>query len=96
MRQALAKLLKESPGLTTLEDTDSEYEAEADYLLANGVVIEKRGEWLCVWDEQRGETDVTCSACKDTRTINGCYVDSKGNSVYFEDTFCPNCGAKNL
>ena len=52
------------------------------------------GRWECVYDEDWGETDVTCSHCKDTRTINGCYVTSNGKPCYFEDNYCPNCGAK--
>ena len=52
------------------------------------------GRWECTYDEKTGETDVTCSHCKDTRTINGCYVTSAGESCYFDDNYCPNCGAK--
>lgn len=52
------------------------------------------GRWECTYDVELGETDVTCSHCKDTRTINGCYVTSNGESCYFEDNYCPNCGAK--
>lgn len=51
------------------------------------------GRWECTYDEATGETDVTCSRCKSTRTINGCYVTTKGESCYFEDNYCPNCGA---
>lgn len=52
-----------------------------------------RGEWQCRYDYGTGETDVTCSNCMDTRTINGCYETSSGESCYDEDNFCPNCGA---
>ena len=52
------------------------------------------GRWECTYNEETGETDVTCSHCKDTRTINGCYVTTTGESCYFEDNYCPNCGAK--
>lgn len=52
------------------------------------------GRWGCTYDEKTGKTDVTCSHCKDTRTINGCYVTSAGESCYFDDNYCPNCGAK--
>lgn len=51
------------------------------------------GRWECTYDAERGETDVTCSHCKSTRTINGCYVTSTGESCYFEDNYCPDCGA---
>lgn len=56
--------------------------------------IRPKGRWECVYDENVGTTDVTCSHCKDTRTINGCYVTVNGKSCYFEDSFCPSCGAK--
>lgn len=52
------------------------------------------GRWECTYNEEWGETDVACSNCKDTRTINGCYVTSTGESCYFDDNYCPNCGAK--
>lgn len=52
------------------------------------------GEWKCSYDEDKGETNVTCSQCKYTRTINGCYVTTEGDSCYFEDNYCPNCGVK--
>ena len=52
------------------------------------------GRWECTYDAERGETDVLCSNCKSTRTINGCYVTSTGESCYFDDNYCPNCGAK--
>lgn len=52
-----------------------------------------KGRWICEWDAMMGETDVTCSHCKDTRTINGCYVGCNGEYLYDEDNYCPNCGA---
>ena len=52
------------------------------------------GRWECVYDEIMGETEVICSNCKDTRTINGCFVTTEGESCYFEDNYCHNCGAK--
>lgn len=56
--------------------------------------VVRHGQWECTYDEETGEAEVTCSHCKDTRTINGCYVTSTGESCYFEDNYCPNCGAK--
>lgn len=37
-----------------------------------------KGRWECVYDEMLGETEVTCSHCKDKRTIKGCYVSHDG------------------
>lgn len=51
------------------------------------------GQWECTYDKELGTTDVTCSCCNITRTINGCYVTSTGESCYFEDNYCPNCGS---
>lgn len=51
------------------------------------------GRWECVYDDSTGETDITCSHCKNTRTVNGCFVSTDGKSCYFEDDYCPNCGA---
>lgn len=52
------------------------------------------GQWECVYDDSTGETDITCSHCKNTRTVNGCFVSTDGKSCYFEDDYCPYCGAK--
>lgn len=52
------------------------------------------GRWECVYDYYTGDTDVTCSHCKNTRTVNGCFVSTDGKSCYFEDDYCPNCGAR--
>jgi len=52
------------------------------------------GRWNCVYDDSTGETNIACSHCKNTRTVNGCFVSTDGKSCYFEDDYCPNCGAK--
>ena len=52
------------------------------------------GRWECVYDDSTGETDITCSHCKNTRTVNGCFVSTDGKPCYFEDDYCPSCGAK--
>ena len=54
----------------------------------------RHGQWECVYDDNTGETDITCSHCKNTRTVNGCFVSTDGKSCYFEDDYCPSCGAK--
>lgn len=54
----------------------------------------RRGRWECVYDDSTGETDITCSHCKNTRTVNGCFVSTDGKSCYFEDDYCPSCGSK--
>lgn len=54
----------------------------------------RRGRLECVYDDSTGETDITCSHCKNTRTVNGCFVSTDGKSCYFEDDYCPSCGSK--
>lgn len=54
----------------------------------------RHGRWECVYDDSMGETDITCFRCKNTRTVNGCFVSTDGKSCYFEDDYCPSCGAK--
>lgn len=54
----------------------------------------RHGRWECVYDDSTGETDITCSHCKNTRTVNGCFVSTDGKPCYFEDDYCPSCGAK--
>lgn len=63
-------------------------------LPAADVVPVKHGRWECVYDDSTGETYITCSHCKNIRTVNGCFVSTDGKSCYFEDDYCPNCGAQ--
>lgn len=73
------------------EPTKSEFKRMAVQM---GYVQVVHGQWECVYDDSMGETDITCSHCKNTRTVNGCFVSTDGKSCYFEDDYCPNCGAK--
>lgn len=54
----------------------------------------KQGKWLCEWDSSMGTTEVTCSVCKSSREILGCYVGVHGEHLYDEDDYCPKCGAR--
>lgn len=65
-----------------------------DGIPAADVELVRRGRWECVYDDSTGETDITCSHCKNTRTVNGCFVSTDGKSCYFEDDYCPSCGSK--
>lgn len=67
---------------------------EIEGLPAADVEPVRHGQWECVYDDSTGETDITCSHCKNTRTVNGCFVSTDGKSCYFEDDYCSNCGAK--
>ncbi len=65
-----------------------------DNIPAADVAPVVHGRWECVYDDSTGETDITCSHCKNTRTVNGCFVSTDGEPCYFEDDYCPNCGAR--
>lgn len=67
---------------------------EIEGLPAADVAPVVHGRWECVYDDNTGETDITCSHCKNTRTVNGCFVSTDGKSCYFDDDYCPNCGSK--
>lgn len=54
----------------------------------------KHGYWKCKYNEELGETEVTCSVCGDSRDINGCFVSIHDEPLYDEDAYCPRCGAK--
>lgn len=58
----------------------------ADYLLANGVIVQKQGEWKIKRDDCDFEY-MMCSCCKEEFFPEGCVVEITPN-------FCPNCGAK--
>lgn len=99
-REALLETLKnwrdahaavdDEEGCGLIEDVMWEINAQATADVAPVV----HGRWECVYDDSMGETDITCSHCKNTRTVNGCFVSTDGKSCYFEDDYCPNCGAK--
>lgn len=66
------------------ENINQPYGAEslADHLIANGVTIRERGEWVCEWKStfpQYEPDQYRCSNC-------GCIKNLKYS-------FCPNCGA---
>lgn len=52
------------------------------------------GRWICKYDPTDGSTDITCSHCKDTRNIEGCYEGANGESLWDMENYCPHCGAK--
>jgi hypothetical protein len=58
----------------------------ADYLLANGVIVQQQGKWKIKRDDCDFEY-MMCSCCKEDFFPEGCVVEITPN-------FCPNCGAK--
>lgn len=63
------------------------YGRVADRLIANGVTVQKSGEWIEKEDWNVDDYYYTCSACKeDFVTIDGSPSDNLWN-------YCPNCGA---
>jgi hypothetical protein len=79
-REKLIALLK--------ENTIPEYWAEmiADHLIASGVAVREKGEWI--EDGYYGNPFV-CSYCGH----EGCYSGNYGDKDYYPTNFCPNCGA---
>lgn len=78
-REKLVKLLKdadkacdqqdcETCSFRVIEPQSCSYGFIANYLVANGIVIQKQGEWLLV-EEQRNRLLYQCSACKRTVAI---------------------------
>lgn len=51
---------------------------EIEGLPAADVEPVRRGRWECAYDDSTGETDITCSHCKNIRTVNGCFVSPDG------------------
>lgn len=55
----------------------------ADYLLANGVIVQKKGKWVSAPIKDKGydsKTIPTCTCC--------------GYQSFITYTYCPECGAK--
>lgn len=84
-REKLVKLLYEpflQCKISELSDTGD----IAEHLLANGVVVREKGEWI--EDGYYGNPFV-CSYCGH----EGCYSGNYGDKDYYPTNFCPNCGA---
>ena len=98
-RESLLSIVKpDAPGdennAITISTAKALIRSLVDRLPSADVAPVRHGRWECVYDDSTGETDITCSHCKNTRTVNGCFVSTDGKSCYFEDDYCPNCGAK--
>ena len=59
----------------------------ADHLIANGVVVREKGEWLHVCGKGR-HAEYECSECK----IHVCFDEKIGGDIPAYK-LCPNCGA---
>ena len=69
--------------------------AIAEHLLNNGVAVGREcghAHWIGKYDKVLGETEIKCSHCHDTKTVNGCYVATTGDCYYPEEEYCPACG----
>lgn len=55
---------------------------QARYLIANGVIVQKHGQWV---RRRFGSTDVFCSECRTLQT---------NRDSNYKSRHCPNCGAK--
>ena len=89
-----ANLVKEALLGWDEDPSDEDLEYAIDNIPTANVKEEKHGYWKCKYDEELGETEVTCSVCGDSRDINGCHVSIHDEPLYDEDIYCPRCGAK--
>ena len=96
-RDRLIKLLLQSDPIKErdLDDDwgDGELEEIADHLLANGVIVQKQGEWKET-KEPLGYQDidcVECSACHESWILDEDFDFEFCKEVWH---YCPNCGAK--
>lgn len=80
MKEKLIELLKKN-----LFD-DYDFEDLAEELIANGVTVQKKGEWDIRIDDYDCEYMV-CSVC-DTD-----FFDGENDTVDYKPNFCPVCGA---
>lgn len=85
-REKLARILFNSPNLSTLYNSFDEFEEAADHLIANSVVVREKGDWI--EDGYYGNPFV-CSYCGH----EGCYSGNYDDKDYYYTNFCPNCGA---
>ena len=56
-------------------------------------VIHGRWELAAHFDQDSGTTDIRCSVCSTTKTVNGCHESVEGDCLYNEENYCPDCGA---
>ena len=63
----------------------------ADHLLANGVIVQKQGEWK-ITQEPLGWKDIECVECSACHELWICEEDFEYYKEFWK--YCPNCGAK--
>lgn len=88
-REKLIELLHKSVDILINTPVEGYTERLADYLIANGVVIQTQGEWWWMADDIY--TYAICSNCFEKQVLDG--------GTTFEDIceychYCPTCGAK--
>ena len=85
MKEKLIELLKEAPFEGQVLDYwwfEEKIARIADHLIANGVTVQKKGEWI------ETEEGTICSDCHKHPFEDGYYAIANYNG-----DFCPNCGA---
>jgi hypothetical protein len=76
-----------------LTDTEGKAKFIADHLLANGVIVQKQGEWKKT-EEPLGWQDVDCvecSVCHETWILDEDFDFEFCKEMW---KYCPNCGVK--
>lgn len=84
LKQRLIELCKKIPYGASVGAKFEQHFCEkiADHLIANGVTIRERGEWVCEWKStfpQYEPSQYCCSNCGFIKNL--------------EYSFCPHCGA---
>lgn len=91
-REKLIELLRLSPFLDVVKGykTNPTFDQAADHLLANGVVVREKGEWIGEADGYAdGEPVYDVWYCPE---CNHCIDDGTDDPALLPN-FCPNCGA---
>lgn len=89
VRKKLVELLRNSPHLDTVKGykgNDCTFEQGADWLIAHGVTVQERGQWIYDFN-LAGSNFYRCSVCDRQETL------LEKEDIYEYCPFC-HCGAK--
>jgi hypothetical protein len=88
MREKLIELLEEAP-IYWDEINGLDRERIADHLIANGVTVQKKGEWELHGNDDDCGCSYFCSKCG--ANFDEDFFDKKGEYCFW--LHCPRCGA---
>lgn len=110
-REKLVKCLKAVDQDTSniVCEEGEEWGIIADYLIAKGVTLQKRGKWVVNRESEEGYKHHMCNKCKTEAPFHYTYIDDydegldgewfylgqrESGIVEHMGNYCPNCGAK--